>query len=166
MPMKYCSYSERSRSRRFSSSSSATSISLLGGAIASVWQGSHAQVVEAHAHLPIVEPKVFVAEAPQRLWVGVSQNLHAIDSPANGPAVTPLNLELVGALWNHSTSREIGFSRRQLNLSAISSVFVDAREHMEMVVPASEDRQVTRGVGVGHTRCRTATISPELGFDV
>src|SRR3569832_1236410 len=100
MPMKYCSYSERSRSRRFSSSSSATSISLLGAAIASVWQGRHVQVDEAHEHLPIVEPKVFVAVAPQRLWVGVSQNLHAIDAPAHGPAVTPLYRELIRALWN------------------------------------------------------------------
>src|SRR5690349_14673006 len=147
MPMKYCSYSERSRSRRFSSSSSATSISLLAAAIASIWQGSHAQVVEAHAYLPIVEPNVFVAEAAQRLWVGVSQNLHAVDAPAHGPAVTPLDLELVGALWNHSTSREIGFSGCELNLSAITSVFVDAREHVEMVLPTPEDREVTGGVG-------------------
>ena len=81
-------------------------------------------------------------------------------------AVAPLDLETVRNLGDHGTLYEIGFSRRELNLSAIRSVLVDARQHMEPVLPAAKDGQIASGVSVGLARSGTATVSPKFGLDV
>src|SRR3954471_3163139 len=96
MPMKYCSYSARSRSRRVSSSSSATSSSAFS--TRSALQGGDGEIVEAGRDLPVIEREMFVPFTEQRACVFEAQDLDLVHEVTDGFAVGSLYFEAVRAI--------------------------------------------------------------------
>src|ERR1700755_2689095 len=85
MPMKYCSYNARKRSRRFSSSSSATSTSAFSTLLA--LQGGNGEGVEAGRDLPVVEAEMVVAFSDQGMGVFEAEDLDVVYEVTDGLAV-------------------------------------------------------------------------------
>src|SRR3982750_4814487 len=93
IPMKYCSYSARKRSSRFSSSSSAVSSSVFS--TRSALQGGDGEVIEAHGNEPVVERKVFVSFSEQRIGILERHDLHVVHVVTHGFAVGSLDSKAI-----------------------------------------------------------------------
>src|SRR5512138_740547 len=51
-------------------------------------------------------------------------------------------------------------------LQAISTVLVDPREYVQLILPATQDEQVAGRIGVGNSRGAASPITPSLHLEV
>src|SRR5450755_3352683 len=164
MPMKYCSYSARKRSRRFSSSSSATSTSAFS--TASALQGGDGEVVEAGRDLPVVEAEMLVAFSGQRVRVLQAQDLDVVYEVTDGLAVSSLYLKAIRAIRKDRLRARVGFPRLDAQFGAVGGVLVEPGQDVHGVLPAPENDDVARGVSIRRARRGARAVPPSLGFEV
>lgn len=107
-----------------------------------------------------------MAGSGKRLGIGIRKDLQVVDVPVHGSAVVANYLEAVRPARLDAPRTEIVVRRIDSALRAIRRMLVDAREHMELVFPSSEDREVASGGVVAHRLCGAPTITPKLGLDV
>src|SRR6185369_3770608 len=164
MPMKYCSYSARKRSRRLSSSSSATSSSAFS--TRSALQGGDGEIVEAGRDFPVIEREVFVSSAEQRAVVLEAQDLDLVHEVTDGLAVSSLYFEAIRSIGQGGLGARVALARLDLQRFAVRAVLVQARQDVQRIFPAAKDDEVAGRVGIGISTGRALAVAPGLGLEV
>ncbi len=124
------------------------------------------QVVEADKGFPIVESKVIVSWSGKRVLVFKPVDQIAIHPPGDRFAVRPLDLKRIRSIRDNGFLSLRDRILAERHFKAIWAMLIDAREHVECVLPTAEDDKVARGVRVRSGCCSAVAVAPNFSFKV
>src|SRR5688572_29248979 len=102
----------------------------------------------------------------QRGRIAVGHHLDTIDRPAHGLPIRALDLRLIDLAFDDGTLPRIVRLLVDLDLLAVVTVLVDARDRVDRVLPSTEDDEIARRIRVRRARGVGVAVAPDLALQI